>query len=128
MKKLIFLIAITLSVNSFAQISLPQNKTLTDKMKPQLAQISNQGQYNAKVIAFGFICKFTKEDNELIYNSYFNSLQKFNLTTEESKLIRKDYEKAYTDVLKDNTEGKVTDCDKYKIEYDKIVAYFKKPK
>lgn len=127
MKKLIFLMGVIFNVSVFAQISLPENKTLSDKPnKPQLNQISNYGQYNAKVIAFAYVCKFTKEESELIYNSYFNTLQRFNLTSEEFKSVSQDYQKAYTDVLGDNKEGKVTDCDKFKIEYDKIITYLKK--
>jgi len=117
------------SLCASAQIKLEQNKTIEQKsQKTQYIEISNFGKYQANIIAFASLCKFSEDSIKIINDAYFMKLNQFNLTEPEKSDLAKEYKTEFEKVV-DTHVGKTEQqlsCSKFKVEYDKIIEFLKK--
>lgn len=130
MKRIILGIIFTIiAFPSIAQIKLEENKTLSQGgIRIEVQNISNVGKYYANVVAYSIICKFSENDNKIIFDSYFDKLSQFKASESEKDYLLKDYEKEFRNILEKNKgkNEKNSSCEKFKPEYEKIVEYVKK--
>lgn len=130
MKKIILWTIFTiLALPSIAQIKLEENKTLPQgEIRSEVQNVSNVGKYYANVVAYSIICKFSENDNKIIFDSYFSRLSQFKASESEREYLLKDYEKEFRNILEKNKDKneKNSSCEKFKPEYEKILEYVKK--
>lgn len=127
MKKIFLMSLLCLSNQLFAQIDLPQNKSLSQMSnKKQLPEIIGYGKYNATIIGYGIGCNFSKDDNKIIYDYYFNNLNQYNLSVDEKDIISKSFDETLAQAKQLGVANSKMTCDSFKIQFDKIVDFIKK--
>lgn len=116
-----------LSSLAYGQIVLPENKSMLKKqeIKRELLEITGYARYNSTIIGYAISCGLPKEDNKIIYNNYFKSLESYNLTEEEKIQIGSNFDETLKIAKEKGPSNSSLTCETFKMEFDKIVNHIK---
>lgn len=126
--KTLFIIALTITFNfSQAQIKL-KDDSIHPAQKDQNMSATNYqnllgySRYTATILGYADSCNFSKEDQKLVYDYFFNKINTLNLTDFQTKeLTGQFFETAHSAKDLGVSNSHLT-CGKFKNEFDKIVT------
>lgn len=128
--KNIILSTILLSNLAYAQIILPENKSIIKKqeIKKEFLEIMGYARYNSTIIGYAISCGLPKEDNKIIYNNYFKSVENYSLTEEEKSQIGINFDETLKLAKEKGPTNSSLTCETFKVQFDKIVSHIKNNK
>ena len=130
LKNCIVFSSIMLSAFVYAQIVLPENKSLIKKqeIKRELFEIIGYGKYNSTIIGYAINCGLVKEDSKIIYENYFKSVESYNFNDEEKNQIVTNFDETLKLARDKGPTNSSMTCETFKVEFDKIVKHIKNNK
>lgn len=124
MKKILFILMLTLCNTTFAQIDIgipgssPNNKA--DEMKIKVA--SKNAEYNGAIVGFAQICGFPASDYAKVENLLFKNLNTVGLNNTQIDDMRSIYNKSIINVKSKGSNTSKNECLLFGEQFRKIIT------
>lgn len=124
MRKILFILMLTLSNTSFAQIDIgipgnsPSNKA--DEMKIKVA--SKNAEYNGAIVGFAQVCGFPTGDYAKVENLLFKNLTTVGLNNTQIDDMRSIYNKSIMNIKSKGSNVSKNECLLFGEQFRKIIS------
>jgi hypothetical protein len=124
MRKILFILMLTLSNASFAQIDIgvpgssPENKA--DEMKLKIA--SKNAEYNGAIVGFAQVCGFAASDYGKVEGLLFKNLNTVGLSNTQIDEMRGVYNKSIVNIKSKGNNISKNECSLFGEQFGKIIS------
>lgn len=129
--KLTFCCCLTFFSNfCYGQIILKDNSVRANQTthlnQEKLKNIVGYAKYTATIVGYADFCGFSKNEQKIIFDNYFNKIKNLNLSSEQIKVISDSFTETAQEAKGLGVSNSKLTCSQFKVEFDNIIKTISK--